>query len=186
MFRLGGWERNQPSKSQAAQCGTDPWSSGWSGEGRQASLAAGKVLYTLLCSPEDTGKSLSGSEAEKTYYYFYLVWGEDWELDVSMLHGRQGRAACWALLQGLSRFLMLSALPGGQCWALVALVRFHCLEVGQAADSTGCMLLAGRYSGTCSCQLVYWDSKTKARCWLPRWDLEVLLVSAGPWSSSVG
>lgn len=50
MFRLGGWERNQPSKSQAAQCGTDPWSSGGSGEGLQASLAAGKALYPFLYS----------------------------------------------------------------------------------------------------------------------------------------
>lgn len=84
-----------------------------------------------------------------------------------MLHGGQGHAACWALLQGPSQFLVLSVLPGGECWALVALVRFHHLGVGQAADSIGCMLLAGKYSRTCSCRLLSWDSKAKAHCWLP-------------------
>lgn len=61
-----------------------------------------------------------------------------------MLQGGQGHAACWALLQGLSQFLVLSVLPGGQCCTLVALVRFHRLGVGQPADSTGYMLLAGK------------------------------------------
>lgn len=66
------------------------------------------------------------------------------------------------LPQRPSQFLVLSAIPGGQYWALVALVWFHCLGAGQAAFSIGCMLLARKYSRTCSCQLVCGDSKAKA------------------------
>lgn len=76
--------------------------------------------------------------------------------------GGQGQAACLNLLQGSSQFLVLSAVPGGQRWALVALGQFDCLGAGQAAFSIGCMLLAWKYSRTCSCQLVCGDSKTKA------------------------
>lgn len=63
---------------------------------------------------------------------------------------------------GPSQFLVLSAIPGGPCWALVAVGQFHCMGAGQAAFTIGCMLLARKYSRTCSCQLVYGDGKAKA------------------------
>lgn len=80
-----------------------------------------------------------------------------------MLHGVRGMLA---LLQGSSQFYVFSLAPEGQHWTVVALVRFHCLCMGQAADSTGCLLSAGNYSRT-YCQLVYWDSEAKVHCWLP-------------------
>lgn len=106
-------------------------------------------------------KSLSPSLLENTDCYFRLAWGRDWGLSVSVLLWR-GQAACVNLPQGPSQFLVLSAIPGGQFRALVALGQFPCLGAGQAAFSRGCVLLARKYSRSCSCQLVYGDSKAKA------------------------
>lgn len=68
-----------------------------------------------------TQKSLSPSLLESTDCCFYLAWDGDWGLDVSMLYGEQSQAACLNFPQEPREFLVLSAVPGSQCWALVAL-----------------------------------------------------------------
>lgn len=49
----------------------------------------GEIAFSVLLKAQE---SPSPSLLENTYYYFYLAWGRDWGLDVSMFYGGQGQA----------------------------------------------------------------------------------------------
>lgn len=65
------WERNQQSKSQAAQCGTYLWASGQSGEGLQGGLPSSTGAIPFSVALKTQGNPFLA--VKKTYYYFYLV-----------------------------------------------------------------------------------------------------------------